>query len=677
MTVRFDPDRVNYILRTYLPTWNYEERIEEMVRFCQQTDTRHVMLFTDAQHMVWNQLTLDEARHEAANMARAKERLAREGIRLAINSSYNMSQSRWDHRKHNDYDYWATRVDGTCEYRTPCLLDPKLEDYLQQFYKILAEVGPDYIYIDDDHRYVLMDETWGCFCDLHLQRFSEVSGADWNREALVAALKSDADVRAQWIDFLGARLVATGEIISEAVHQVDPDIEVGMMVPCIHPLPAMGHTITNVLEAFRPVDKPVVRPCIGPYSDNDRRQIIPGLFYMEFTGHLLGDDAVYTPEIETTPFTRLSKSMTMVRFHITQALLNRMNNPAISLCGYVGDSPFFEPAYVDLLKNNRAYFEAVRGLAPKRGTRKGIQFIWDFASAKSSPHPIEDVNQLIWPSFVLHDFLGNLGFSYTYDESPVRFLAGDTAYALPETRITELLKAGLILDVDAAEALAERGFADLIGCRPDHEPVANFGSEECLDQEFFGQYAGTFIPLHGSPLSCVGNLNPKPECRILSGIIDHDRKTIAPGVVLFENRLKGKIAVLPYRIRATDPSLRHLICYQHQTMFRRVVAWMDNGAIPAFVEAPTDFAVQCWDNGKRLTVCITNLSYDVADEITVAFNAGALAIDKALFVTRQGELSSLADQIEDLSTASETRWRIRHTFAIFDPLIIVINRAEN
>ena len=94
----FAPDRVNYILRTYLPTWNYEARVEEIVRFCKETDTHHVMLFTDAQHICWNQLTLDEAKLEAANIAKAKARLAQDGIRVGINSSYTMPQSRFDHR---------------------------------------------------------------------------------------------------------------------------------------------------------------------------------------------------------------------------------------------------------------------------------------------------------------------------------------------------------------------------------------------------------------------------------------------------------------------------------------------------------------------------------------------------------------------------------------------------
>ena len=35
----FSPNQVNYILRLYLPHWDYERRIEEIVRFCRETDT--------------------------------------------------------------------------------------------------------------------------------------------------------------------------------------------------------------------------------------------------------------------------------------------------------------------------------------------------------------------------------------------------------------------------------------------------------------------------------------------------------------------------------------------------------------------------------------------------------------------------------------------------------------
>jgi len=85
----------------------------------------------------------------------------------------------------------------------------------------------------------------------------------------------DPGIRRLWIEFLGKRLVELGEVIADAVHKVNPDIEVGLMIPCIHPLTVMGHTITNVLEAFRGRRRPLVRPPIGPYRDWNRRDIIP------------------------------------------------------------------------------------------------------------------------------------------------------------------------------------------------------------------------------------------------------------------------------------------------------------------------------------------------------------------------------------------------------------------
>ena len=60
----FPKNKVNYIMRTYLPHWRYEERIEEIVRFCKEAGIKHVMLFTDAQHMVWNQLNEIEIERE-------------------------------------------------------------------------------------------------------------------------------------------------------------------------------------------------------------------------------------------------------------------------------------------------------------------------------------------------------------------------------------------------------------------------------------------------------------------------------------------------------------------------------------------------------------------------------------------------------------------------------------
>lgn len=670
----FNQSQINYIIRTYLPTWRYQERINELIQFCNEVGAKYVMLFTDAQHMVWNQLTLEEAKKEADNIHKAKERLIKEGIRLGINSTYNMPMSRFDHRKHNDYDYFATKKDRTCEYRTPCLLDPKLDKYLKQFYTILAEIKPDYIYVDDDHRYILVEDgTFGCFCDLHLRKFGEITGETWTREKLNKALKNKQSIRKVWIEFLGKRLVEISNIIREAVHSVYPEIRVGMMMPCIHPLPVMGHNIINVLNAFKGTGKSLIRPCIEPYSDHNRRQIIPELFYMEYTGYLLGDNAEYTLEIETTPFTRFSKSMTVVRFHIASGILNRMNTMAISTCGYIGDSAYLEPAFVNMLRDNKNFFEGVRKIAPERGTRKGIQFIWDFDSAKLSKHKINDVTDLFWPAFTCHEIIGNMGFSYTYDESHVKFLAGDSVRAFSKERITEIFKGGVVLDVLSAQALIDLGYKDMIGCEIG-ESLNYFAAEECLSQEFCGRYINTYIPLKFVRLDGVFRLKPEEKAIVVSRITGHNREEISPGVVLFKNSLGGRIAILPYIIFGVENDLRHMICYQRRFMFKQIFKWMDPKVLTLFVEEPSDFAIFVWENKQNIVVCITNLSYDKISEIKVEIYRDNLKPENAFYVSDDGSLQPLANKIEIPLSDLQTTWKIRHEFFIFNPFIMILQR---
>jgi len=234
-----------------------------------------------------------------------------------------------------------------------------------------------------------------------------------------------------------------------------------------------------------------------------------------------------------------------------------------------------------------------------------------------------------------------------------------------------LLKGGLILDATAARILSERGFDDMIGCHPKGS-VKEFGAEECVNTEYFGKYAGTYIPLKGVSLQAVENLAPSSGSVEISRIVNHDREKIASGVLLFENRLGGKIAVLPYVITAMDGDLRHFICYQRQFMFRHVFEWMNPESVPVFVEDPSDFAVQCWNDGNRMTCCLTNLSYDDVGYIIIKFNNVAMAVADASFIADDGNVEPLSLLAEDLSSEGETRWRIRKPFHIFTPFIIMI-----
>ena len=672
MKTVFPENQVNYVLRMYLPRWNYEKIIADIIRFCKETGTEHVMLFTDAQHMVWNQLTIEEAREEAENIRRAIADLGKHGIKVGINSSYNMLMSRFDHTEHNpQYKHWATLADGTCDKRTPCLLDPALKVYLDEFYRILAATNAEYIYIDDDHRYIFAgrNNTWGCMCDLHLAEFSKLTGREWTRPELQKAILNDKAVQKQWIMFLKKPLEELAAVISNAVHSVNPEMTVGVMVPCLHCTTLYDYDLPKMARIFQPEGKLLLRPCIGPYSDRDRQQIVPGLFYMETIGHIMGDSAEYTPEIETTPFTRFSKSMEVIRFHISQGIINRMFNPAISACGYVGNSPFFEPEIAKMLKREKPYFEALRKIAPERGTKKGVGLRYHRSSALNTPNMYSAISDYYLPAFAHHDFLANSGFCLTYDKSPVTFLAGDSVYSFSDEQLMEYLKGNLILDSVAARAFADRGLLEYTGASTAKMDVP-FGAEYFSDPEYCGEYAGTYGPLKDTPLSDVQKIiDVQTGAKVLSELTNHDLETICPAMTIFENKLGGKVAVMALRVGPAAYDLRHFISYQKQLLMRNILNWMDPMAIPAFVEDPTCFAVQYFDNGKDVLIGLTNTSYDIAHELTISFTDKALDPENGKYLREDGELRPFTEIAVKLD---DGKWKITKDLSIFHYFAIQI-----
>ena len=661
----FPENKVNYILRMYLPHWNYENILADIVKFCKETGTEHVMLFTDAQHMVWNQLTIEEARKEAGTIARAVKDLAEHGIKVGINSSYNQKMSRFDHTKHNpQYSHWATLADGTCERRIPCLLDPALKTYLNEFYRILASTNAEYIYIDDDHRYMFtgVNNTWGCMCDLHISEFSKVSGTVWTRESLQKAIYHDQEVRKQWILFLKKGLEDLAEVIGNAVHSVNPEMKVGVMVPCLHAATPFDYDLPSMAKLFQPDGQLLLRPCIGPYSDNDRLQIIPGLFYMETIEHIIGDGAEYTPEIEPAPYTRFSKSMEVIRFHIAQGIVNRMPNPAVSACGYIGNSPFFEPEIPKMLKREKPFFEGLMKIAPKHGTKKGIGLRFHRSSAVNTPNLYPDIIQYYLPSFAMHDFLANSGFCITYDHSNVTFLSGDSVYSLPDETLQEYLKGNLILDAVAAKAFADRGYLEFTGAST-KELNKPFGAEYLSNPDFCGEYTGTYVPLKNAPLDDVRQISDiQPGAEIMTNITDHDLQVVCPASTFFKNKLGGKVAVMSIRISPALYDLRHLICYQKQHLLRNILNRMDPMAVPVFVETPACFAAQYYDDGEKIFTGIVNTSYDEAHEITLTFSDPRLDAENGIYLNEDGTFHPFTEIAEKVA---ENQWKIKKDLPIF------------
>ncbi|MEI3003953.1 MAG: hypothetical protein V8T87_04940 [Victivallales bacterium] len=178
-------------------------------------------------------------------------------------------QSKADHRNHSDYDFWLTSADESCLHNLPCPMDPKLDAYINLFFGKLAATGADYLYMDDDLRY--MNNTVGtpsvASAPCNLKRFSELTGKEWDADTLKEAVLDDPELRRTWVRFNGARLEEIASRIGRASKRANPAVRAGLMVPCVNGIPLSGNDLVKTAENIAAGSGTVLRPCIGPCQD--------------------------------------------------------------------------------------------------------------------------------------------------------------------------------------------------------------------------------------------------------------------------------------------------------------------------------------------------------------------------------------------------------------------------
>ncbi|HEX2948836.1 MAG TPA: hypothetical protein VHV83_04605, partial [Armatimonadota bacterium] len=116
------------------------------------------------------------------------------------------------------------RVARTC----PCPTDESFRDYLCEKYRLIAQAEPEFIWVDDDFRMHSHTVTYGCFCPACIQKFGY---GFTNREDLLAVLNSPegGEIREAWIARNIEVLDELSQLIETVVHEVNRDIDVGLM----------------------------------------------------------------------------------------------------------------------------------------------------------------------------------------------------------------------------------------------------------------------------------------------------------------------------------------------------------------------------------------------------------------------------------------------------------------
>ena len=147
------------------------------------------------------------------------------------------------------------------------------------------------------------------------------------------------------------------------------------------------------------------------------------------------------------------------------------------------------------------------------------------------------------------------------------------------------------------------------------EKISNSIYEELLEEDF-GKRKGDPHTLLATPTSgslyprLLRKIEPLSGARKISRILGDDWKEVSSGLILFENRLGGRVAVLPHDGQWSGIDDVYFRNWTRQIVLRSTIDWLSKGAIPFFVGGAADVVPIRIDQPDRVILGIANLSSD-------------------------------------------------------------------
>lgn len=357
--------------------------------------------------------------------------------------------------------------DGSESRGCACPNTLELRTHLREKYRLMAEQGPDFIWVDDDIRMHHHGVTYACFCPVCLGLLAEETGETWERPALVAALSDPArgDLRAAWVERNVRSLESILALVREALDEVDPAIETGLMTAGPGWTTYSGAAYDRWFGALRATKS---RPGGGFYTDANLLGLYDKAVDIGWQRAGLPDtvrECVY--ELENFPYQTLKKSVSTVLNESAMAQAMGLNGVAYNALG-MWNSPLEDKrALMTGIRRERPLWQQMVDAAPGLPTR-GVWIAWTpWLMARRQVQAGED-----WfadsPAhrFVAPKVLGEIGLPLATDApGEITALYGRVAEAFSDEQLRGLLAGGVLMDVAALAVLSARGLGELAGVR--------------------------------------------------------------------------------------------------------------------------------------------------------------------------------------------------------------------
>ncbi len=539
--------------------------------------------------------------------------LAGSGLRVGI-----LIQSTMGHGTASESEFTRTINAKGVTTASVCPLAPGFAEHIRQAVATVAATRPEFLLVDDDFR-LSNHGADGCYCVHHLAALEQATGRRFDREGLLAALKTEPALRKQWDAVRLESLLAVAREIRAAIDAADPKLPCGY---CICDAGGMelqyAHAIEAVLAGGNP---PFVRANTACYWSSDTKMLISRLYWTAAQMRTLKDLPEILAESDTYPHNRYYTPATVLNTQILYSILHGCTGLKLWVNRMSEFQPASGEAYRQMLKKHIGAYRKLAGLMP--------QVVWDGPTTPLPADPAE------LPSYLTHfvrfenwacAVLAHLGIPVTVGANPssrVVMLTGPECDLFRDDELKAFLAKGLLLDGAAAKRLCDRGLGGLLGVAADAPAGWQCSFERMNGHAVNGAAAGKTIGIavldSGTALRLTSNA---PATQTLSTLyhipfyLSGEETAVGTGLTLYENDLGGRVAVY-----AAKPGATPFMDEARREQLIQVLDWLNCAPLPVVVLSDLDIYALHGRIGEAAgggeLLALFNLNLDVLPEVTL------------------------------------------------------------
>ena len=569
---------VRYALRRTLPPWSFDDNLKELEKL-PEYGVDELIVKVDTEEFSHGIVTPERLKTYLPGLTAIRDKLRSMGIAYSLNPWFTLGHCDRGRRAAEALPGVQTMVDwdGSVSSACCCPLSEAWRENMRETWTMYAGTAPTVFWVEDDIRSFNHGAVrFGCFCPLHMRRFSALVGREVSRKELTSALMQPGAPhpwRRLYLRMQGEIMAETARLIGQTVRRASPETALGLMSSG-----PRNHTMEDRLweefaRALAAGGTLYSRPPSGVYQEISMRDLYWGADAILHTRAMLPEGTMEQAEVENWSFTRFSKSVTMTSLQMALSVALGCPGITLNLFDHAGTPMEAAPEMGRMLRERKPYLDALAKITAVPGKYRGAQMIFsprygEIAQLERSDDLFQLAEDGTQPVMRMHAH----GIPVVYGEENCRIACGQSIRALSDGEIRRMLGAGqgLFLDAAAAKILCERSFGELIGVISAGEPVnlaeiGAFSAEEHFRPEFGGG-SGRFMNLfaNGSEPFPFIPMTFAPEAKPVTRLVGPDRQVFAPGIVVVENPLGGRVAVSTQTMKAWGPAYnsenrRHLL----------------------------------------------------------------------------------------------------------------------